>query len=128
MGRGFRELKVWQMAKDLAVRVYSMTNSGSFSRDFGLRDQMRRAAVSVASNIAEGDERDTNRDAIRFLYIAKGSLAEITTQVIIAQEIGYLTQAECDDALTRCDTLGKMLGSLIKSRKPQTPNSPTSNP
>jgi len=121
MGRGFRELKVWQLAKDLAVRVYSLTNSGPFARDFGLRDQMRRAAVSVASNIAEGDERDTNRDAVRFLYIAKGSLAEITTQIIIAQEIGYLTQAECDDAMTRCENLGKMLGALIKSRMPHNP-------
>ena len=62
-----------------------MTNSGSFSKDFGLRDQIRRAAVSIPSNIAEGDERDTNKDSVRFLYIAKGSLAEVITQTIISR-------------------------------------------
>jgi len=62
-----------------------VTNSGSFSKDFGLRDQIRRAAVSIPSNIAEGDERDTNKDSVRFLYIAKGSLAEVITQTIISR-------------------------------------------
>ena len=116
MGKGFRELKVWQMAKDLAVQIYSLTNAGAFSKDFGLRDQIRRAAVSVASNIAEGDERDTNKDAVRFLYMAKGSLAEVLTQTIIAKEIGYLQESDYKPIMDECEAIGKMLGSLIKAR------------
>jgi len=67
MAKGFREQQVWQKAKALVVQIYRITDTGGLSRDFGLRDQIRRAAVSVASNIAEGDERDTNKDKVRFL-------------------------------------------------------------
>ena len=117
MGKeGFRTLKVWQQSKDLAVYIYSVTNSGSFSKDFGLRDQIRRAAVSIPSNIAEGDERDTNKDSVRFLYIAKGSLAEVITQTIISREVGYLTDDEYKHIVERCERLGKMLGKLIRIR------------
>ena len=115
--RGFRELKVWQRAKDLAVHIYEITNSGVFNKDFGLRDQIRRSAVSIASNIAEGDERDTNKEAVRFLYIAKGSLAEVITQAMIAREIGYLPEAEYDYVVGQSDEIGKMLGKLIKVRR-----------
>jgi len=73
--KGFRDLIVWQEAKELAVQIYRISTEGLLGRDFALRDQMRRAAVSIASNIAEGDERDTDKDAIRFFYMAKGSLA-----------------------------------------------------
>lgn len=82
--RGFKELIVWQRAKDLAVMVYKVTEKGALSRDFGLRDQIRRSAVSIASNLAEGDERDTDKESIRFFYIAKGSAAELRTQIQIA--------------------------------------------
>ena len=84
MGNGFKDLSVWQKSRDLAVNMYKLTNKGPFKHDFGLRDQVRRAAVSIASNIAEGDERDTNKEAIRFFYISKGSLAELRTQMEIA--------------------------------------------
>lgn len=71
MGKGgFEELTVWKSGKDLAVTVYRLTSAGDFPRDSGLRDQMRRAAVSVPSNIAEGDERETDKEAIRYFYIA----------------------------------------------------------
>jgi len=116
MGNGFRELQVWQRSKDLAVYIYRVTNENMFGKDFGLRDQIRRAAVSVASNIAEGDERDTNKDSVRFLYMAKGSLAEIITQTIIAKEIGYLKDNEFGHIINECETIGKMLGKLIKVR------------
>lgn len=118
MGKaGFRELKVWQRAKNLSVFIYKTTNVGGFSRDFGLRDQIRRAAVSIASNIAEGDERDTNKESVRFLHIAKGSLAELTAQIIIANEIGYLKHEESNNILEECNVIGKMLGALIKVRR-----------
>jgi four helix bundle protein len=117
MGKeGFRALKVWQESKDLAVYIYNVTNSGTFRKDFGLRDQIRRAAVSIPSNIAEGDERDTNKDSVRFLYIAKGSLAEVITQTIISREVGYITDDEYNHIVERCERLGKMLGKLIRIR------------
>ena len=114
---GFRGLQVWHKAKDLAVHIYKLTDLRDFRRDFGLRDQMRRAAVSIPSNIAEGDERDTNRESVRYFYIAKGSLAELLTQVIIAQEVGYLTEDEFPFFHKQCDSIGKMLGNLIKIRE-----------
>lgn len=94
MGTGYRNLMVWQKAKALAVRFYLVSDIGPLSRDFGLRDQMRRAAVSVPSNIAEGDERDSDKDAVRFLFIAKGSLAELRTQLEIAVETGRLSRTD----------------------------------
>jgi four helix bundle protein len=114
--RGFRDLLVWQKAKDLAVLVYKTSNAGELGRDFGLRDQMRRAAVSVPSNLAEGDERETDKEAVRFFYMAKGSLAELRTQIQIAHEIGYLEQESSKALDDRCIEIAKMLGSLIKAR------------
>ncbi len=114
-------MKVWQRAKDLAVMIYRVTEAGVFAKDFGLRDQIRRAAVSVPSNIAEGDERDTNKDSVRFLYIAKGSLAEVITQAIIAYEIGYLHEIDHELIVQECEALGKMLGPLIKARSTHNP-------
>lgn len=113
---GFRELKVWQKAKKLAVQIYKVTQGGPFSRDFGFKDQIRRASVSVPSNIAEGDERGSNKEAVRFFYIAKGSLAELQTQLEIAHEIGYLDELTVNELLGKSETIGKMLGSLIKAR------------
>lgn len=113
---GFRDLKVWAESKKLAVEIYRITQKAQFSKDFGLKDQVRRAAVSVPSNIAEGDERGSNKEAIRFFYISKGSLAELQTQLEIAHEIGYLNQSSLKDLNDKCTTIGKMLGSLIKAR------------
>ena len=113
---GFKDLRVWQRSKELAVLIYRLTQKGPFTRDYGFRDQIRRAAVSVPSNIAEGDERGSNKDAVRFFYIAKGSLAEIQTQLEIAYEIEYLDNSTFDDLDEKCTVIGKMLGSLIKAR------------
>ena len=120
MGKeGFRGLVVWQKAKELAVAIYQLTDNGKISQDFGLKDQMRRAAVSICSNIAEGDERDTNKESVRFLYIAKGSLAELITQLEIAHEIGYISLDQASHFQTSCTEIGKMLGALIKVRSQQ---------
>ena len=70
--KGFQNLQVWQKSKNLAVQIYKITSSGKLEKDFGLRDQIRRSAISVPSNIAEGDERDTDKDSVRFFFIAKG--------------------------------------------------------
>ena len=117
MGKeGFKELVVWQKAKDLAALVYQLSDSGPISRDFALRDQVRRSAVSIASNLAEGDERNTDGESVRFFRIAKGSVAELRTQLQIAVEIGRLEKATHDDLEFECDRLGKMIGSLIRAR------------
>lgn len=91
-------------------------NKAPFSRDFGLRDQVRRSAVSIPSNIAEGDERGTNKDSVRFLYIAKGSLAELLTQLEICKEIGYISEEEFSYLSQEYTKVAKMLGKLIKVR------------
>ena len=113
---GYKKLNVWKNAKELAVEIYRIAQGPPFDKDFGLKDQIRRSAVSIPSNIAEGDERGTNRDSVRFLYIAKGSLAELRTQLEIAHEIGYLNDAVMVDLDEKCAIIGKMLGSLIKIR------------
>lgn len=117
MGKeGFRGLNVWKRAKDLAIYIYKTTSAGEFSKDFSLRDQVRRAAVSIASNIAEGDERDTDKDSVRFFFMAKGSLAELLTQIIISNEIGYIKEQDFKYISDECEAIARMLGKLIKTR------------
>jgi len=82
--KGFQDLIVWQKAKNLAVTLYKASGDGVLNRDFGLRDQIRRSVVSIASNLAEGDERNSDKESVRFFSIAKGSLAELRTQIQIA--------------------------------------------
>jgi four helix bundle protein len=82
----FQKLRVWQLAKEMAVKIYRLTALKDFSRDFGFKDQIQRASISIASNIAEGDELDSNKQSVHFFYIAKGSAAELLTQVIIGNE------------------------------------------
>ena len=113
---GFRALRAWQLSKVLAVNIYQCTSGGPIAWDFGLRDQIRRAAVSVPSNIAEGDERGSNKEAVRFLFIAKGSLAELRTQLEIARDIGALSAVTFEELEVTCARIGRMLGSLIKAR------------
>ena len=116
----FQELKVWQRAKELAVFLYKLTGKGAFAKDWGLRDQIRRSAVSIPSNVAEGDELDTDRQSIKFFYIAKGSSAELLTQVIIAYEIGYLQRKNFDHVKNECQTISRMLAKLIQARSKNT--------
>jgi four helix bundle protein len=117
MGKGgFQELHVWQKGKDLAVAIYRMTGEAPFKMDFGLTDQMRRAAVSIPSNIAEGDERNTDKEAVKFFYVAKGSAAELLTQLVIAHEIGYLPANAFADLEVECMGISRMLSKLIAAR------------
>ena len=111
----FKELKTWQIAKDIAVDIYKITDGSNIKNDFSLRDQMRRAAVSIASNIAEGNDRESNKEFIRFLYIAKGSCAELITQLLIAKEIGYIGLIEADELEEKIQKVSQMIGALIKS-------------
>jgi len=103
----------------LATDIYKITSEGDIATDFGLRDQIRRSAVSIASNIAEGKERETPSEFIRFLYIAKGSAGELRTQLYIAKEIGYLAEAKFRSLSRRAEKISGMLGNLIKTIKRQ---------
>jgi four helix bundle protein len=86
----FQKLRVWQFAKEIAIKIYRLTRTKEFSKDYGLKDQIQRSAVSIPSNIAEGDELGSDKQSIRYFDISKGSVAELTTQLIIANEIGYI--------------------------------------
>ena len=112
----FRDLRVWLAAKKLAVYIYSQTANGPLSKDYGLRDQMRRAAVSVPSNISEGDELGSDKQAVRFFYISKGSAAELLTQAIIAFEIGYFDEEKFKLIENECKAISGMLTRLISAR------------
>jgi four helix bundle protein len=100
----------------LAVYIYKVTATGEFKKDFGLRDQIRKAAVSIPSNIAEGDELDSNKQAIRHFYIAKGSSAEVFTQALIAQEIGYIDLESFKYIENERTAISSMLTGLISAR------------
>jgi four helix bundle protein len=115
MGK-FQDLKVWQRAKDLAVYIYKLTGKGSFAKDFSLRDQIRRAAVSIPSNIAEGDELGSNKQAVRHFYISKGSSAEVLTQAIISLEIGYIEKKGFQHIERESKAISGMLTRLINAR------------
>jgi four helix bundle protein len=112
----FKNLSVWLKAKNLAVNIYRLTETGSFLKDYGLKDQIRRAAVSIPSNIAEGDNLDTDKQSIRHFYIARGSGAELRTQLIISNEIGYIDKSVFEGFEKECDEIGAMLTILIRHR------------
>jgi four helix bundle protein len=112
----FQNLKVWLLAKDLAIKIYKLTKSPVFSRDFGLRDQVQRAAVSVSANISEGDESGSNRQSVRYFNIARGSLAELQTLLIISFEIDYIDNETKDYLVNECNIISIMLNKLIKAR------------
>jgi four helix bundle protein len=118
MGQGFRELRVWQEAKAVAVDVYRLIRkSPLLDKDWGLKDQMQRAAVSIASNIAEGDARKSDKDSCRFFHIASGSLAELITQLEIALELEMVQPGDCFELMGRLERLSQSLGALVKSRR-----------
>jgi len=113
----YEKLNVWHRAIELAVSVYKLTEEKkSFQKDFGLKDQMRRSSVSISSNISEGDELGTDKQAIRQFYIAKGSSAELYTQLVISNKIGYISEDETNFLTNECKGILGMLTNLIKSR------------
>lgn len=109
----YRELIVWQKAMDLTDEVYRLVRSFPKEEQYSLSDQLRRAAVSVPSNIAEGHGRQTGKEFKQFLSVAKGSVFEAETQILIAVRQGYISAEEAQHAFTLCDEVGKMLTALI---------------
>lgn len=109
----FSDLRVWRSAMELAVNVYRSTAKFPHEEIYSLTQQMRRAAVSIPSNIAEGKGRGSTRDFRQFLFNARGSLLELQTQVMIAQTLGYLSKSDTNVLLNRAAAVGKGLSGLI---------------
>ena len=116
----FEDIQAWQNARCLAKDIYAVGNSGRFAKDFGLRDQIRRAAVSIMLNIAEGFARKTNREFIQYLVIAHGSAAEVQAALYVALDQEYLSEVEFTKLYGSADTTSKMiLGFINYLRKAQ---------
>ncbi len=110
----FEDLDVWQRARALTKDIYRISGEGGFARDRGLQDQIRRAAVSIVSNIAEGYERDGNREFVQFLYHAKGSAGEVRAQLYVAADQNYVAPSVHKHLSSRCIEISRMLSGLIK--------------
>ncbi len=115
MGGSYRDIKVWQKAMELVVDVYSCTRSFPKEEMYGLASQLRRAAVSVPSNIAEGKGRRTDKEFLLFLHHARGSVFELETQITIAGRLGYVVPAEVQRIGNSAGEVARMLGGLIKA-------------
>lgn len=122
MGRldTFEQLDIWKTGKELAIIIYKITAQGKFFHDFGLRDQLRRSVVSIPSNIAEGFGRNNNNELIQFLKIAKGSCSEAITQLIIADEIGYIPKATANELLPKFKELNIKIAKFISYLRAKT--------
>lgn len=114
MGKRFEDLEVWKRSYALALAVYKIFSD---CRDYGLRDQITRSSVSVPSNIAEGFERNSNKEFIRYLYIAKGSCGELRTQLYIAVGVGHIENEKCAGLINDAQEISYMLNGLIQKRK-----------
>lgn len=115
MFRSYRDLEVWQGAVSLVESVYHATSGFPQDERFGLTSQIRRAAASVPSNIAEGHARSSTRDFLRHLSISRGSLAELETQLLISHRLGYLSSERMDALASECESVGRMLHGLTKA-------------
>jgi four helix bundle protein len=110
----FEDIQGWQKGRELCKLVYQVTNKGTFSRDYGLRDQIRRAATSVVSNIAEGFESQSDQTFIRYLYIAKGSSGEVRAQSYVALDQGYITRPEFDSLYKAASETSRLISGFIQ--------------
>ena len=109
----FEDLKAWQLARKLTSKIYRLAKEGEFARDFGFRDQICRAAVSISSNIAEGFERKSDKAFLQFLAIAKGSAGEVRSQLYIALDLCYITQEHFNELNQDISETSRMLSGLI---------------
>lgn len=121
--KSYVELDVWQLSRALASDIYQITRLFPKEELFGLTNQMRRAAISIPSNIAEGIGRQTPRDTINFLFIARGSLYELETQLYISLDLQYLTSGQIDDLLNQITSCKKLLHGFINHYRQQLPQS-----
>ena len=112
--KSFEEIEAWQQARELAKLVYAASGRGAFGRDFGLRDQVRRAAVSIMSNIAEGHGRGGSKEFIQFLSVARGSASEVNAQLYVALDQGYVTEDGFGRLREQAVRTGSVISGLIR--------------
>lgn len=115
--RRFEDLEVWQLGRELVRGVYRAAKTQSLRSDFALANQMKRAAIGVCSNIAEGFERGTRKQQIEFCYIAKGSAGELRCQVILAHDVGLINEKARAWLIDRCERCSRMLAAYLKHLK-----------
>ncbi len=109
----YEDMEVWISARALVKSIYAISSTPLFSKDYGLRDQIRRASVSVASNIAEGSDSQTNSSFCRFLYSARASAAEVRTQLYLALDQNYISGAECKQLVAQTESIGRQITGFI---------------
>jgi len=122
MGNSYRELQVWRLSMQLTKDVYAVTKNSSSDERFGLISQLRRAAVSIPSNIAEGQARYSQREFLRFLSNARGSLAEVETQLLLSTELGYVPESEMQKLTRKTAEVGRLLNGLYSAIQLRTEN------
>jgi four helix bundle protein len=110
----FEDSACWQYARRATSKIYTVTQQGGFARDFGLKDQIRRATVSVMSNIAEGFERDGASEFVHFLSLAKGSAGEVRSQLYVALDQGYIDQTTFDDLFSQMERISRVIQGLMR--------------
>lgn len=109
----FEDLEVWKLSMNLCIKIYSVTDEGKIKNDFSLKEQIRKSAISIPSNIAEGFERDSINQFIYFLNISKGSCGELRTQIRIANSIGYISETTLNELNDDCLNISKQLKGFI---------------
>ncbi len=110
----FEEIQAWQKAREVTKKIYSMSNKAEFAKDFSLRDQMKRASVSIMANIAEGHGRRTTKEFANFLNIARGSAIEAQSHLYVAIDLGYINQTEFDETYELLNEISRMTLSLAQ--------------
>lgn len=113
----FNDIQAWQKARELVKNIYRITNEGSFARDYSLRDQIRRASISVMSNIAEGFSRQTDREFVQFLHVAKGSASEVQSQLYVALDLKYIQEDDFNQLYGLSDETIRLISGFIKYLK-----------
>jgi len=113
----FEDIEAWKKGRELAKAIYTVTGKGEFARDYGLRDQIRRAAVSIISNISEGFSRQTDQEFVQFLYIAKGSTSEVQSQLYVALDLDYISEEGFQRLYNEADEVAKLISGFIRYLK-----------
>ena len=112
--KSFEDTEMWQISMEVCTSVYDVSKQKDFEKDFALRDQIRRSAISIPSNIAEGFDRSGKRQTIYFLYIVKGSCGELITQLMIARNLNYITNDQLDLLKIKIDSISKQIRGYVK--------------
>lgn len=117
IAKRFEDLIFWQKARELTKLIYTYAQNDKFKNDYGFKDQIQRSGVSVMSNIAEGFGRGSNTEFVQFLFVAKGSLSEVKSQLYIAMDLNYVDNPEFNKAYDMAEEISKLINAFIKSLK-----------